>query len=288
MTDVGLVGAGPWATRFWAPAVAATDGARLAAVWARRPEAAAAAAGDEERVAGSFDELLERCDAVAFAVPPDVQAALATRAARAGRHLLLEKPLALDLTGAEALAAAVEEGGVASVIGLRHRFDPRIAQLADWSRAAGPRGAQVRWVSGSALPGSDFATPWRVRLGALLDLGPHALDLLEAVLGPVERVTATGDPTRWVALSTTHASGAVGQAALSLTVPEPPEPERLEVVTDAGAREWSGPGLPLAESGPLMVAELLARVAGAPRHAGLDAAHGLRLQRLLAGAAGEA
>lgn len=44
--------------------------------------------------AATFDDLLERCDAVAFSVPPDVQATLAPLAARAGRHMLLEKPLA--------------------------------------------------------------------------------------------------------------------------------------------------------------------------------------------------
>ncbi len=285
MIDVGLLGAGPWATRFWAPALEAAEGARLASVWARRPEAARAVVGDgAARVAASVEELLERCDAVAFAVPPDVQAPLATRAARAGRHVLLEKPLALDVAAAGELAAAVEQAGVASVVGLRHRFDPDLRRLAAWAGAAGPRGAQLRWVSGSALEGHEHATPWRVRHGALLDLGPHALDVLEMVLGPLEEVTARGDPTRWVSVTTRHAGGAVGQAALSLTVAEPPEPERLEVVSDAGTRTWVGPGLPPAEGGRLVVEELLARVAGRRREPGLDAAHGLRLQRLLAAA----
>lgn len=285
MLRVGVVGAGPWARTFWAPAVRNAAGVELAGVWARRREAAADLvrdlAADEGLVAGSFEQLLAACDAVAFAVPPDVQAPLAARAARAGRHLLLEKPLALDTAGAEAVVAAVEAAGVASVIGLRHRVDPAVDDLAAWARASGARGAQLRWVSGSALRGSAFATPWRVERGALLDLGPHALDLLEAVLGPVEEATVTGDPTRWVALTSAHAGGAVGQAALSLTVGEPPEPERLEVVTDAGTRTWAGPGLPLAESGALLVAELLRRVAGEAARSGLDAAQGLRLQRLL-------
>ncbi len=284
--DVGLVGAGPWATRFWAPALGATPGARLTAVWARRSEAALeVVGGDHERVADSFEDLLGRSDAVAFAVPPDVQAPLAAQAARAGRHLLLEKPLALDVADATEVSAAVEETGVASVIGLRHRFDPAIDALADWARGAGPRGAQLRWVSAGVLEGSEFATPWRVRLGALLDLGPHALDLLEAVLGQIERVSEVGDPTHWVSLTTTHAGWAVGQAALSVSVAEPPEPERLEVITDAGTRTWYGPGLPLAESGPLMVTELINRAAGEPGRVGLDAAHGLRLQRFLGDAA---
>ena len=112
---MGLVGAGPWATVVHAPLVAGGPGTSLEVVWARREDAAAELASRYgAAVAGSFEELLERCDAVAFAVPPDVQAELATRAAQAGKHLLLEKPLAFDLLDAERLAAAVEEAGVAT------------------------------------------------------------------------------------------------------------------------------------------------------------------------------
>ena len=56
---------------FHAPMLAGASGLDLSVVWARRPEAATALAerfGAE--AVGSFDELLERCDAVAFAVPP--------------------------------------------------------------------------------------------------------------------------------------------------------------------------------------------------------------------------
>ena len=78
MTDtlrVGLVGAGPWATIVHAPLLAGGPGTRLEVVWARREEAAAELAGKYgAAAAGSFEALLERCDAVAFAVPPAVQA----------------------------------------------------------------------------------------------------------------------------------------------------------------------------------------------------------------------
>src|SRR5829696_437475 len=116
MTRVGLVGAGPWAGMFHAPMLAGASRLELAAVWARRPEAAAALADRfDSEAAGSFDELLRRCDAVAFAVPPDVQAALAVPAAEAGRHLLLEKPVATTVERARSVRDAVERSGVASV-----------------------------------------------------------------------------------------------------------------------------------------------------------------------------
>ena len=80
---------------------AAQGGAtRLAGVWARRPEASRAVAEKFGAVAvPTFAALIERCDAVAFAVPPDVQAELATIAARAAKHLMLDKPLALTTGG---------------------------------------------------------------------------------------------------------------------------------------------------------------------------------------------
>ncbi|HVV20705.1 MAG TPA: Gfo/Idh/MocA family oxidoreductase, partial [Pseudonocardiaceae bacterium] len=76
----GLVGAGPWAADVHAPALAAHPGTELVAVWARRP---AAAGGIAQRhgcaVAADPDALFADVDAVAFAVPPGVQAELAAR-----------------------------------------------------------------------------------------------------------------------------------------------------------------------------------------------------------------
>ena len=61
-------------------------------------------------------------EAVAIALPPDVQAPLALRAAQAGRHLVLDKPVALRPEDAEAIAAAVEERDLASVVFFTRRF----------------------------------------------------------------------------------------------------------------------------------------------------------------------
>ena len=112
MIRVGLVGAGPWAGLFTAPMLASAPDLTLAAVWARRTVAAEELAGGHgAAVVGSFDDLLAACDAVAFTVPADVQASLAVAAARAGRHLLLEKPVGFTVAEAEAVAAAVDEAG---------------------------------------------------------------------------------------------------------------------------------------------------------------------------------
>jgi predicted dehydrogenase len=129
----GLVGTGYWARIAHAPALASTEGIELAAVWGRDPQAAASLAA-EHGAAGYADieALLAAVDGVAFAVPPDVQAPIATAAARAGKHLMLEKPIAIAEAEADELVAAVGEGQVASVVffTLLFRADMR-AWLAD-------------------------------------------------------------------------------------------------------------------------------------------------------------
>ena len=123
---VGLVGAGPWAHMLHAPMLAGGPETSLAGVWARRPEAARALAeAHGSRAVDGLEELLDLCEAVAFAVPPDVQARVATDAARAGKHLLLDKPVALTVAAAEELAAAVGEAGVVSQMVLTNRYGPR-------------------------------------------------------------------------------------------------------------------------------------------------------------------
>src|SRR4030095_14107754 len=112
-----------------------------------------------------------------------------------GRHLLLDKPVALTVGAAEGLAAAVGEAGVVSQMVLTNRYGPH--GLAFLAEAEGFEvvGARCASLSG-ALLGSPFATPWRRRHGALLDVGPHLFDLLEATVGPIEELSGRGRPAR--------------------------------------------------------------------------------------------
>jgi hypothetical protein len=155
---VGLVGAGPWAGMLHAPMLAGGPETTLAGVWARRPEAARALAeAHGARAVGSLGELWDVCEAVAFAVPPDVQVELATAAARAGKHLLLDKPVALSVAAAEDLARVVSEAGVVSQLVLTNRYGPRGRTFlagAEGFEVVGARcaslsggGARLRWAS---------------------------------------------------------------------------------------------------------------------------------------------
>ena len=193
----GLVGTGYWAGSTHAPALATTPGARLTSVWGRNPDAAGALAARHGATAyDDFDAFLGSVDAVAFAVPPHVQAPLAVRAAEAGKHLLLEKPIALSVADADAVVTAVEKAGVASVVFFTWRFNREIrAWLADeqarggWSGSGWSGGVAV-WLGTALADDSPFNTPWRRQKGALWDLGPHLVGMLWACLGPVTSVTA--------------------------------------------------------------------------------------------------
>ncbi|MEU1040771.1 Gfo/Idh/MocA family protein [Streptomyces sp. NPDC005551] len=279
--EVGLVGAGPWARAVHARVLAAGPETRLTAVWARRAEAAReTAAPYGAGVAASFEQLLDRCEAVAFAVPPAVQADLAPRAARAGRALLLEKPLGDDLPSARRLADAVEEAGVVSQLVLSNRYHPVVRSFLDTARGLDVLGARSCLVHGAFL-GGDFATSWRLEHGALLDLGPHLLDLLDAAVGPVVDIRGTGDPRRWIELTCEHANGAVSQASLSGSVNVPQGVTRVELFSARPPLVFDSTGLDGEQGWPVLRREFATAVrAGVPGE--LDVRRGLRLQTLMA------
>ncbi len=210
----GLAGTGYWARVTHAPALATTEGIELTAVWGRDARATAELAA-AYRAAPHREEsaFLAGVDAVAFAVPPDVQAPFAARAARAGKHLLLEKPVALAEADADELADAVERAGVASVVFFTHRFHPDVrAWLAGVTARGGWAGGVAVWLGSALAPASPFNTPWRRDSGALWDVAPHLVSLLWASLGPVTSVTAEagrGDVTHLILHHQGGASSAV-------------------------------------------------------------------------------
>jgi hypothetical protein len=253
----GLVGTGHWAQVAHAPALASTDGIELAAVWGRNRASAEQLARVHNAAAHSdIESFLAGVDAVAFAVPPDVQAPIAERAANAGKHLLLEKPVALDDSAADALVAAVDRAGVASVVFFTARFQPEVRDwLADVAlpdvalpdvapagvapagvapagvapAGVAPAGVADRtgWMGGTAvLLGLNlelglFNTPWRREKGALWDVAPHVISLLWASLGPVTSVTADAGLADITHLVLHHQSGVTSTATMTLSAPEP-------------------------------------------------------------------
>jgi predicted dehydrogenase len=281
---VGLVGAGPWARTMHARMLAAGPETQLVSVWARRPEAAAeTAAPYGAATAASLDELLGTCEAVAFAVPPAVQAQLAMRAARAGRALLLEKPLGPDLASARALADAIAGAGVVSQLVLSKRYHPGTREFLARARQFTVTGARSLYVHGAFL-GGEMATGWRLEHGALLDLGPHLLDLLDLAVGPIASVRGTGDPRRWIELTCEHENGAVSQASLSGSIRVARARTRVELYCEEHELVYDAGELDPEESWPVLRREFAEAVRGR-RDPDPDARRGLRLQELLEQAA---
>ena len=202
---VGLAGAGEWASRVHAPLWAAGPETRLAGVWSRRTEQSAQlAAAHGAPVFSSFEALVEASEAIVFALPPAVQAGLAPVAAACGRAVLLEKPLATDVDGAERVADAVDAAGVGSLMGLTYRFNPVVREFLRRAADFDVAGARACFLSGVFLAGR-FGGTWREQYGALLDVGPHLLDLVQAAMGPFDGMTGRTSPGGWTSLVARHA-----------------------------------------------------------------------------------
>ena len=221
----GLAGTGYWARTVHAEALASARDLTFAAVWGRNAESATRLAASHGAAAFTdFDAFLACVDAVAFAVPPDVQAGLAARAAAAGRHVLLEKPIALGLEAADALVRCVDEAGVASVVFFTVLFQSDVrAWLRDATTIGGLAGGHATWLGTALAEASPFNTPWRREHGGLWDLAPHLVALLWVGLGPVRQVTSdrgAGDLTH---LILHHEGGASSTVTVTLQAAEAAE-----------------------------------------------------------------
>lgn len=283
---IGLLGTGPWARDVHAPALDAHPGLEFTGVWGRRAEAAAELAGRfGARRYEDADALIADVDAVAVALPPAVQAPLAARAAAAGRHLLLDKPLALDVADARRVVEAAEGSGAASVVFFTVRFGTEpAAWIAEQAAAGGWFTGRADWFGSVFTSDSPFAdSPWRRDKGGLWDVGPHALSVLLPVLGPVEEVTAAAGAGDTVHLVLRHEGGASSTAALSLTAPPKAGGVTVEVRGEAGVTT-----LPESGDGPLealrRAADALLEAARTGEEHPCGAAFGLRVVEVLAAA----
>lgn len=268
----GLIGTGHWAVHTHGAALASSPAADLHGVWGRDP----AKAQDVAAKLGcapfaDLDELLAHVDAVAFAVPPDVQAPLAVRAAEAGCHLLLEKPLALDIESAQAVVSAVDAAGVAALVFFTARFRPDVE---DWTMAAAELGpwhsAHLVHYANIFQPGSPYASSaWRREYGALWDVGPHALAAVLPIMGGALAVAARRGPVGSDTVHIVLSHAAAGTPSPVEIMPEPTlsagiEAELGPALDSEGASASEGPSaeVALAEAPPRPPAALTAVPAG--------------------------
>ncbi|AEF38722.1 Gfo/Idh/MocA family protein [Hoyosella subflava] len=282
---IGLVGAGPWAIHTHAPALAAHPGVQFTGLWARRPDAAR---GTGIRAFGSFTALLDESDAVAFAVPPAIQGALAPLAAQRGKHLILEKPLADTMDAARHIADTASEHGARTIMFLTRRFAPETRLFLDQAQGGDWSAGDAMWLSGALLGGPFAASQWRRDGGALHDVGPHVIDVIDAALGHVDGVLSAHHEPRtdtWmITLSHRPPPGEPDSyparlSSLTLSMRTPIQPSRLRVTVhgQSGVAELS-----TRETSPLdcyqtMLDEFLESCALRTEHA-CSATRGVHLQ----------
>jgi predicted dehydrogenase len=270
-TRFGLFGTGYWAAETQGPALLAHPDVEFAGVWGRNPAKAARLADRfGARPYDDVDALIADVDAIAVSLPPDVQAGIAERAARAGKDLLLDKPLALDLTAADRVVGAVEDSGVASTIFFTNRFQPSINGFLDDAAAeVGWHGSRILMFGSIFRPDSPYQdSVWREVHGGLWDIGPHALSVTAPVLGPVDEVAAMAGPRSTTHLLLRHAGGAV--STFSLTLDAPQELFRLELFGEPGTRLVPDRGDPAAVAFGRAIDHLLARGEGLGVHFGRE------------------
>ncbi|HEU5174104.1 MAG TPA: Gfo/Idh/MocA family oxidoreductase [Gemmatimonadaceae bacterium] len=132
-----------------------------------------------------LDELIAACDALTIVVPTPAHHAVASRALAAGRHLLVEKPLAVTLAEADELVDLARQHGVVLQTGHVERFNRAI-------RAALPYVDRPRFIE------SDRLAPFNPRgadVAVVLDLMIHDIDLVRILVGGrVESLSAVGVP----------------------------------------------------------------------------------------------
>lgn len=196
-----LVGAGDISQKRVAPALAAVEGSEIAAVCDVREENARLLAGEHqvEQVFSDFAEALRRsdADAVYLATPVHLHARHAEQVLQAGKHVLVEKPLAL--TGAEGLHLAEQARQSGKIGGCAYfrRCFPAYQQACQM-QAASEFGqvVLVRLVYYSWFGlGKEDPKYWRVERaksggGPLSDMGSHMFDLLIGLFGLPEKVVA--------------------------------------------------------------------------------------------------
>lgn len=140
------------------------------------------------RAYASLDELTADpdLDVVVIATPNALHAPQALACLGAGKHLLIEKPLAISAAECEAIAAAAKEAGARVLVGHMWRFDREALALRDVV-AEGALGEIVK-TKGYGIhvnwgPSGWFADRERAGGGALVDMGVHALDTVRFLLG---------------------------------------------------------------------------------------------------------
>jgi predicted dehydrogenase len=192
---IALLGTGNIAQHAFIPAVQAVEGAHLVAVLSR-DKARGAIFAQQYGIQESYDSLdallrSPRVDAVIVATPDAMHEPQVIAAARAGKHVLCEKPMATTYAGCQRMAEAIRGSGITFAMGYNNRFSDglqRIKALLDDGHIG-----QVRYARAFMTAAAQDPKGWRAhsehsRYWALSGVGTHAIDLWRWYFGEPARV----------------------------------------------------------------------------------------------------
>ena len=209
----------------------------------------------------------DKLDAVVICLPHNLHASAILDAAAAGKHILCEKPMCINLAEADRIVETVRQAGIIYMSAHQQLFSPAvqaIKQMID----TGTLG-QVQWLrvqDAFRANSSDFAGKWRAKLssqggGELIDTGYHpAYQLLYLAGAEVAAVRATmgrflqpieGEDTASVQVR--FANGALGEIFTSWAMRRPYGSPDIHVIGEKGeawAKGWDLGHLPLGETEP--------------------------------------
>lgn len=255
----GIVGCGDVTEVKSGPALAKCERSELVAVMRRDRQKASdfARRHGVPRWYDSAADLIEDADvdAVYVATPPDTHAEYTKMAARAGKPVYVEKPMARSTAECVAMITDCRTAGVPLYVAYYRRSMPafvRIKELIEEGAIGGVRVASVTTFEPPAMTELAATTlPWRVDpeiagAGLFFDLGCHQLDLLDFVLGPIESAAGQADNQGgWYAAEDVvnatfmFASGAVGHGLWCFNASTVARTERTELIGDRGKITYS-------------------------------------------------
>jgi predicted dehydrogenase len=184
MLRVGVAGAGHFG-RYHALKIAAGPRTTLTGIYDPDLERAKTVGWEAGAKEAGFDDLLNASDAIIVAAPAEAHYDLAARALRAGRHVLVEKPIAATLAQADELGQLAKAGKLVLQVGHLERFSAAYQAVA--GKISAPLYIEATRIAPFKPRGTDVSV--------ILDLMIHDLDLVLALIdSDIESVDAVGAP----------------------------------------------------------------------------------------------
>ena len=232
----GMLGAARIAERALLDAFAASRNGRLVAVASRSPDKARALVAEhpDVRVVEGYDALLADAgiDAIYNPLPNSLHKEWSIRALEAGKHVLCEKPIALDAAEAEEMAAAATAAKRHLMEAFMYRFHPAVRELVANARDAIHVSSQFGFKAGDE---ADIRLQASLGGGALLDVGCYTVSVARWILGEPVDVVAVARVRDGIDLTTSALlifSG--GRTASLWSSVESPAIQEVTVITPGG------------------------------------------------------